>query len=70
MSDKVQLDNRKSVTEASRWAIAHSKKKPSLSTLAKWDWDGYSKTPDGCKVEVDGYCCHGFPSWSLICGLV
>jgi hypothetical protein len=70
MANIVQHDNHKSIRDASAWAIAHDKKKPSLRTLAKWDWDGYSRTPDGCKVEPDGYCVHGFPSWLLICGLV
>jgi hypothetical protein len=25
---------------------------------------------DGCWVELDGYCPHGFPSWALYLGLV
>jgi len=39
---------------------------PTMKTVMKWDYDGYSKTPDGCKVEPDGTCPHGFPSFARI----
>jgi hypothetical protein len=38
-------------------------KPPSVKTLEKWDYEGYSKTPCGCKVEPDGICQHGNPTW-------
>ncbi len=43
---------------------------PSFNTIEKWDNDGISKTPCGCRVEPDGYCSHGNPSWTIILGLV
>lgn len=48
----------------------HIKKVPSLKTLMKWEQDGYCKTPCGCKVEVDGACVHGNPSWLIILKMV
>jgi hypothetical protein len=46
-------------------------KPPSLRTLEQWAFD--EKTPratDGCKVELDGVCVHGHPSWALRLGYV
>lgn len=42
------------------------KKEPSLKTLEKYTWNGYSTTPLGEKVEVDGNDKYGFPSWTQI----
>lgn len=49
---------------------AHVKKLPSLRQLEKWVEDGICPTPDGCRVEPDGSCCHEFPSWLLILGFI
>ena len=38
-------------------------KPPSEATLERWDMDGYCKALDGCRVEPDGECEHGRPSW-------
>jgi len=46
------------------------KKVPSIKTLEKWEYNGICKTPDGCKVEPDGECSHGYPSWLLILGYI
>ena len=43
---------------------------PSIKTLEKWTYEGYCKTPDGCIVEPDGSCSHGFDSWLLIMNLI
>ena len=40
-------------------------KQPSMKTLEKWSFDGFAKTIDGCRVEPDGICQHGMPSWLL-----
>jgi hypothetical protein len=42
-----------------------TKKAPSTKTLTKWMMDGVAKAVDGCKVEPDGTCEHGSPSWLL-----
>ncbi len=37
---------------------------PSWDTIAKWEREkGQCKALDGCKVEPDGSCPHGYPSW-------
>jgi len=36
---------------------------PDLTTLMEWDEEGGCETLDGCWVEPDGRCEHGFPSW-------
>jgi len=46
------------------------KKPPSMKTLEKWSMDGVAKALDGCKVEPDGYCSHGLPSWLLALGYI
>lgn len=40
-------------------------KKPSIKTLEKWSSDCGCKTIDGCWVEPDGECEHGYPSWLI-----
>lgn len=32
--------------------------------------EGVTKALDGCKVELDGTCPHGLPSWHLVMGWV
>ena len=36
---------------------------PNMATMNRWVSDCISKTPDGCIVEPDGMCEHGYPSW-------
>lgn len=43
---------------------------PTLRTLEKYSFDGIAKTPDGCKVEPDGICPHGFHSWLVYTDLI
>jgi len=45
-------------------------RRPSAATLARWSNDGIAKATDGCRVEPDGTCPHGHPSWLLKLGLV
>ena len=47
-----------------------SKKIPSLATMEKWMSNGVAKATDGCRVEPDGTCSHGKPSWLLQLGLI
>jgi len=46
------------------------KTKPSQRTLERWAYDSVAKTPCGCKVEPDGKCPHGVPSWLIILGFI
>jgi hypothetical protein len=45
-------------------------KKPGISTLRRWDMDGYCKTITGKKTEPDGFGEDGSPSWMLAMGLI
>jgi hypothetical protein len=45
-------------------------KEPSLKTLQSWLGDGVAEATDGCRVEPDGTCPHGEPSWFLKLGII
>jgi len=32
--------------------------------------DGVARATDGCKIEPDGVCIHGHPSWLLAMGVI
>ncbi len=39
-------------------------KPPCAATMERWENEGgYCKALDGCRVEPDGSCQHGLPSW-------
>ena len=42
---------------------------PTFETVEEWMIeDGGCDATDGCWVEVDGICPHGFPSWLMYVG--
>jgi len=43
---------------------------PTIRCLERQMDNGVVETPDGCWVEPDGHCQHGFPSWLLLAGLI
>jgi hypothetical protein len=43
---------------------------PDLTDLSDWLADGGCEATDGCWVEPDGYCEHGYPSWLLVLGMI
>ena len=43
---------------------------PDHTTLMEWDDEGGCETLDGCWVEPDGRCEHGFPSWLRWKGMI
>lgn len=43
-------------------------KEPSLATMMRWEDNGVAKATDGCRVEPDGVCPHGHPSWLIATG--
>ena len=53
-----------------RYPSAIKVKVPSVATLERWSNDCRCKTIDGCFVEPDGECSHGYPSWLLALGLI
>lgn len=46
------------------------KKPPSLATMERWVSNGVAKATDGCRVEPDGHCQHGKPSWLIKLGYI
>jgi hypothetical protein len=48
----------------------HLVKPPSQKVMERWENEGFCKATDGCKVEPDGICEHGYQSWLLELGLV
>ncbi len=45
-------------------------KPPGESRLEEWANDGVCEALDGCRVEPDGTCQHGKPSWLMALGFV
>lgn len=43
---------------------------PGLRSMEKWMNDAVCPTPDGCRVEPDGTCEHGWNAWLLIMGVL
>ena len=43
---------------------------PDEDQLTEWVLDGICKATDGCAVEPDGVCPHGYPSWLLELDLI
>ena len=45
-------------------------REPHLEDFEAWTNDSICEATDGCTVEPDGECEHGYPSWLLYAGLV
>ena len=43
---------------------------PSMAHLEHYVSHAICPTPDHCRVEPDGVCSHGYPSWLLILGYI
>ena len=43
---------------------------PDVDQLQEWENDGGCEALDGCWVEPDGHCSHGYPSWLIYMGLI
>ena len=43
---------------------------PSMEEIEMWVMDSVVDATDGCSVEPDGTCQHGYPSWLLYVGLI
>lgn len=44
--------------------------RPSDVELARFATDSIVDATDGCQVEPDGVCEHGYPSWLIQLGLI
>ena len=47
-----------------------TEEEPTFEELEEWMMDGVCEATDGCRVEIDGVCQHGYPSWFLQMGLI
>lgn len=43
---------------------------PDMDLLQDWIIDGIAEATDGCSIEPDGICEHGYPSWLLQLGYI
>ena len=43
---------------------------PEMYELEEWVMDGVAEATDGCRIEPDGVCQHGHPSWLLKLGYI
>lgn len=68
--DMVDKTSSEGVPFSKASVTAAASKPPSIKTMEKWMDTGIAKATDGCKVEPDGYCSHGKPSWLLVLGLI
>lgn len=46
-------------------AVRIVKKAPGIKTLERYTMEGIARATDGCRIEPDGVCQHGHPSWLL-----
>lgn len=45
-----------------------TRQQPSMKALEHMAFDGVARATDGCQVEPDGTCPHGYPSWLMQLG--
>lgn len=55
---------------AEKYPSAIKCKPPTVATMDRWVSDGVARSIDGCRVEPDGECEHGYPSWLMALGLI
>lgn len=51
-------------------SIENHKNMPNIETLIEWERAGEMQATDGCHVESDGICPHGYKSWMLVLGYI
>jgi hypothetical protein len=57
------------MSENSLWPEP-TEEEPSMEQLEEWGFDGVVEATDGCRVEPDGVCDHGYPSWFIQLGVI
>lgn len=43
---------------------------PTFRQLELWVMNEVAEATDGCRVELDGHCPHGYPAWTLVYGMI
>lgn len=51
-------------------AVTCTSPRPDYETMCEWRDNGVCEAVDGCRVEPDGVCEHGMPSWLLALGVI
>jgi hypothetical protein len=51
-------------------AMANANEEPDVHTLNDWIQQGGCEALDGCWIEPDGHCEHGYPSWLIYMDLI
>jgi hypothetical protein len=69
MRPNVTLDWLK-LKHPSKSVLKVSSRKPSLNALNGFIEDGSCPTTDGCRVECNGECEHGHPSWLKVLSMI
>lgn len=70
MSKKIYLRAKNPACRQTRWPEPTSDE-PTMEELEQWMWeDGGCEATDGCWVEPDGICPHGYPSWFRYMGII
>lgn len=65
----VKVINKEKSNMFGRWPKP-KRKQPSIATLEKYTYDSVCPATDGCRVEPDGICQHGYPSWLIYLGYI
>lgn len=60
----------KSREEVDEYLRTNPVEKPSFDELVEYENEGSCPAIDGCEVETDGTCEHGFPSWLKHLGFI
>ena len=47
-----------------------TQREPEFAILQEWEEQGGCQATDGCWVEPDGECEHGYPSWLIYLELI
>lgn len=63
------MDNISQIRNSKKWPEPETEE-PSIDQLYEWMFDGVAEATDGCRVEPDGMCPHGHPSWMIRMGII
>ena len=64
----ITLDNMRA--KYPQHAFEKCNRPPAIKTLENWVCNGVAEAVDGCRVEPDGSCEHGYKSWLLVLGYI
>ena len=68
--EKTYQDWIKEINEGESKEDKDMEEPPSEEKMMEWMGYGVAEATDGCRVELDGYCEHGNPSWFIELGII